>query len=144
MRLTFITQRSLESRQTVALSCNVVTRPVTVDALWTGLTAAVAKVTRRADCRRNTDYHRRSSGQEGACLMFCGTDAVLTPLAGVASVSRRTLTGPFIRGARCSVLTVAWEGAVWAPAALCTHTVTVDACSHTQTAAFSSLCKTQQ
>jgi len=42
---TLITQCSLEARQTVTLSCDVMTWSITVDTLWTGLTAAVTKVT---------------------------------------------------------------------------------------------------
>lgn len=57
----------------------------------------------------------------------------LTPLAGGPSVSWSTLTGPFIRRAGSSILTVTGERAVGAPAALCTNAVTVNTCADTQT-----------
>lgn len=60
-------------------------------------------------------------------------DVGLTPPTGGASVSWSTLTGTFVWRAGSSILTVTGEGAVWAPAALCTHTVTVDTCSDTKT-----------
>lgn len=60
-------------------------------------------------------------------------DVGLTPLTGGASVSWSTLAGTFVWRAGSSILTVTGEGAVWTPAALCTHTVTVDTCSDTKT-----------
>lgn len=54
--------------------------------------------------------------------------AVLTPLAGGAPVTWGALAGAFIWRAGRSVLTVARERAVRAPATFCTNTVTVDAC----------------
>lgn len=72
-----VTQCTFEAWQAVALSGDVVAGAVTVDALWTGLTAAVAEITWRADS-----------------------------LTGGASVARGAFTGAFIRGTGRPVLTV--------------------------------------
>lgn len=63
MTLTLIAQRPPETRQTVTVSTDVVARPVTVDALRTGLTAAVTKVTWRADCRRTQGRGAKASNE---------------------------------------------------------------------------------
>lgn len=101
-----VAQRPLEPGQAVALSRDVVARPITVDALRTRLTAAVAEVSRRAD-----------------------------PLTRGSSEPWSALTGSVVWRTRCSVLTVTGDRAVWPPAALGTHTVTVDTGPSGQTSA---------
>lgn len=59
--LTLVTQCPLEAWQTVTLSRDVVTWSVAMDALWTGLAAAVTKITGRADCSRTRRDRRRLS-----------------------------------------------------------------------------------
>lgn len=51
LRLTLVAQRPPEARETITLSCDVVTRSVAVDTLRTRLAAAVAEVAWRANCR---------------------------------------------------------------------------------------------
>lgn len=104
-----IAQRPLEARQAITLPGHVMTRPVTVDTLWTRLTAAMAEVTWRTNS-----------------------------LARGPAEPRRTFTRALIRGTGSSVLAVTGQGTVRPPPALGTHTVTVNACPSGQTATVSS------
>lgn len=108
-RADLVAQRPPEAREAIALSCDVVARPVTVDTLRTRLAAAVAEVARRANS-----------------------------LAGGAPVSWGALAGAFVWRAGSSVLAVAGERAVGTPAALCTNTVTVNASPASEAVAVTS------
>lgn len=62
-QLTLVAQCTSEARKTIALSGDVVTRSITVDTLRTGLTAAVTKVTRRADYRKAGEKQKKVYNQ---------------------------------------------------------------------------------
>lgn len=127
---TFIAEGSFKTRKTVALACDVMTRTVTVDALWACLTASVPKVSRGANCKENKMTSaqqlkkckaRLSEFRQELSWLF-----ILTPLACGASEAGGALTGSFIRWARCSILAVTENRAVGPPVTLDTNTVTVD------------------
>lgn len=67
--LTFITESSFKSRETITLACHMMTWAVTVHALRTRLTAAVPKVTRRTDCR-NIGITTGAASAQTATLTF--------------------------------------------------------------------------
>lgn len=102
----FIAEGALKAWQAVTLPRDVVARPVAVHAVRASLATAVAKIPWRTDA-----------------------------LASGAPVAWRTLTGALVWGTGRPVLTVTRQGAVRAPPALCTHTVTVDPCPSSQTSA---------
>lgn len=57
-QLTLVAQCTSEAWKTITLSCDMVTRSITVDTLRAGLTTAVTKVTRRADYRKAGETQR--------------------------------------------------------------------------------------
>lgn len=58
-QLTLVAQCTSEARKTITLSGDMVTRSIAVDTLRTGLTAAVTKVTRRADYRKAGEKQKK-------------------------------------------------------------------------------------
>lgn len=72
-QLTLVAQCTSEARKTITLSGDMVTRSIAVDTLRTGLTAAVTKVTRRADCRK-AGAKRKSLQSETDSLMLQNRD----------------------------------------------------------------------
>lgn len=81
LMLTLITQCPFKAWQTVTLSRDMVTWPIAMDALWAGLTAAVAKVPRRANCREIHLQLRLSStliSENDVLIMWPDTKKQLT------------------------------------------------------------------
>lgn len=80
---------------------------------------------------QNLPYHRTAVPLTG-----CDVCVFFTPPAVGATVAGSAHAGAVLRGAGAAVLAGAAVGAVGPPAALLTHTVTVDACmtnTHTDT-----------
>lgn len=69
-RLTLVAQCTSEARKTITLSGDMVTRAITVDTLRTGLTAAVTKVTRRADYGKAGEKQKKVYNQNQICSCY--------------------------------------------------------------------------